>query len=152
VPPTIYIDDRLINSFDNNFDELYLFKMDFVDYVFIDKSGFGEGLKGAGGVIKIYTNPILRRNSYVSGFQDTEIPLTFTRPTKFYTPKYSFYQTEFYKNYGVVDWQPNCSVNANGELSFKLFDRGANSNITLYIEGTANNGAFISEVKTLSLE
>jgi len=146
IQPTIYIDDRLL--FDN--DELSYYQMDFVDYIIVDKSGHGEGLRGSGGVIKIYTDYKigLKNNSYGSVFQDIEIPLTFTSPTKFYAPKYSFYQSTFYKEYGVIEWLPNMSIDENGNISFKISNQSG-SNIKLFIEGTANNGSFISEAKTV---
>jgi len=124
--------------------------MDFVDYIIVDKSGHGEGLRGSGGVIKIYTDYKigLKNNSYGSVFQDIEIPLTFTSPTKFYAPKYSFYQSTFYKEYGVIEWLPNMSIDENGNISFKISNQSG-SNIKLFIEGTANNGSFISEAKTV---
>ncbi len=148
IQPTIYIDDRLL--FYN--DELSYYKLDFVDYIIVDKSGFGEGFRGAGGVIKIYTDPKIgyENNSYGSVFQDIEIPLTFTSPTKFYAPKYSSYTTSFYKEYGVIEWLPNLSADQNGTISFKISNQQAN-NINLFIEGTANNGSFLSEVKSIIL-
>ncbi len=146
IQPTIYIDDRLL--FDN--DDLSYYQMDFIDYIIIDKSGHGEGLRGAGGVIKLYTDYKigLKYNSYGSVFQDIEIPLTFTSPTIFYAPKYSFYHSTFYKEYGVIEWLPNMSIDENGNISFKISNQSG-SNIKLFIEGTANNGSFISEAKTV---
>jgi len=147
IQPTIYIDDRLL--FDN--DELSYYRLDFVDYIIVDKSGLGEGFRGAGGVIKIYTDYKIgsENNSYGAVFQEIDIPLTFTSPTKFYAPKYSFYQSTFYKEYGVIEWLPNMSIDENGDISFKISNQSSN-NIKLFIEGTANNGSFISEVKIVT--
>jgi len=147
VAPTIYIDDRLLFSFE----ELYNYRMDYIDYIIIDKTGFGEGMRGAGGVIKIYTDPLIsKNNSSRSFYQEIEIPLTFASPTKFYAPKYSYYQSKFYKEYGVIEWLPSLSVDQSGVISFKIQNSQA-SNIKIFIEGTANNGSFISEVKTINL-
>jgi len=145
--PTIYIDDRLLFGID----ELFFYKMDYVDYIIIDKSGMSaEGSRGYGGVIKIYTDPLISKNNpRTSIYQEIEIPLTFTSPTKFYTPKYSYYQSNFYKEYGVIQWLPNISVNENKTVSFKIGNHVGN-NINLFIEGTANDGSLISEVKTVN--
>jgi len=149
VPPIIFIDDVKLFHVDNNFNELYGYRLDFVDYIIIDKSGFGEGMTGAGGVIKIYTDPKIGfENNSRSIYQEIKIPLTFSSPTKFYAPKYSNYESDFYKEYGVVDWLPSMSVDQNGTISFKISNQQA-TDIKLFIEGTANNGSFISEVKTV---
>jgi hypothetical protein len=143
VPARVYIDDVPLFNLDDDY------RMDFIDYVIIDKSGYGEGLRGMGGVIKIYTdtNIAFEKNSSRSIYQEIEIPLTFTSPTKFYAPKYSSYTTRFYKEYGAIEWLPNMSVDKNGTISFKISNQSG-SDIKLFIEGTANNGSFISEVKT----
>ena len=91
-----------------------------------------------------------KNNPQLSQFQEIKIPLTFTAPTKFYAPKYTSYQSKFFKEYGVIDWIPNMSVDENGTISFKISNQSGN-NIKLFIEGTANNGSFISEVKSVTL-
>ena len=144
--PVVYLDDRLLMTLD----ELYYYSMDFVDYIIIDKSGHGEGMRGAGGVIKIYTDPLISNSSYLRTYQEIEVPLTFATPTKFYTPRYNSYQSSFFKEYGVIDWLPAMSVDENGDISFKISNLPG-TDIKLFIEGTANNGAFISEVKTIKI-
>jgi len=127
--------------------------MDLVDYVIIDDTGFGEGFRGAGGVIKIVTDPTISYKDIpeLSTFQEIDIPLTFVTPTRFYVPKYNSYQTRFYQEYGVINWYPKMSVDNYGNLTFKMSHQEVRD-IKLFIEGTANNGSFISEIKTLNLE
>lgn len=144
--PVVYLDDRLLYSLD----ELYYYSMDYVDYIIIDKSGHGEGMRGAGGVIKIYTDPLISNSSYVRTYQEIEVPLTFATPTKFYTPRYNSYQSSFFREYGVIDWFPALSVDEKGTISFKISNQ-AGSDIKLFVEGTADNGRFISEVKTVKI-
>lgn len=144
--PTVYIDDRLLF----NFDELYYYRMDYVDYIIIDKSGHGEGIRGAGGVIKIYTDSLISNSNYTRSYQEIEVPLTFTSPTKFYKPKYITYESNFFNDYGVIEWFPNKSVDENGTISFKISNQSG-PDIKLFIEGTTNNGDLISEVITLNL-
>jgi hypothetical protein len=147
--PIVYIDNREV--FDTN--ELSFYTMDMVDYIILDKSGFGQGSRGSGGIIKIYTDyKILYKNiPELRTFQEIDIPLSFTTPKSFYTPKYSSYEGRFFKEYGVIKWLPKLSVDENGEISFKISSQQG-PNIKLFIEGTANNGSFISESKTINLE
>ena len=147
--PMVYIDNREV--FDTN--ELSFYSMDMVDYIVLDKSGFGQGFRGAGGVIKIFTDyKLLYKNHPESRtFQEIDIPLTFQTPKIFYTPKYNSYQSQFYKKYGVIKWLPKLSVDENGNISFKIGNQEG-PNIKLFIEGTANDGSFISEIRTINLE
>ncbi len=145
--PIVYIDNREV--FDN---ELSFYNMDIIDYIVLDKSGFGQGFRGAGGVIKIFTDYRLlyKNNPEMRTFQEFEIPLTFSKPKTFYVPKYSSYQNRFYKEYGVVQWLPKKSIDEKGNISFKIRNQ-EESNIKLFIEGMANNGSFISETKILNI-
>lgn len=147
--PLVYVDDVLILDYS----ELISFDMSHVDYVSINKLGFGEGLRGSSGVIKIYTDPNLshRSNSKTPPpYQEIDIPLTFSTPKKFYAPKYQSYSNQFYKDFGVVDWVPNLKIDDNGNINFKISDN-QQTDISFYIEGTDDNGRFLSEVKTLEL-
>jgi len=69
----------------------------------------------------------------------------------FYVPIYSSYQTRFYEEFGVIEWYPKMSVDNNGNVSFKISNQEG-SNIKICIEGTANNGSFISEIKTINIK
>ncbi|TXD85583.1 hypothetical protein ESY86_02990 [Subsaximicrobium wynnwilliamsii] len=146
--PLVYLDNLLLYDFDI----LLNFDMTAVDYIIIDKSGLGEGMRGAAGVIKIFTDPLLRiiNTDADNVSQLIDIPLTFTSPKTFYSPKYTNYKSDFYQSYGVIDWKPNLKVDHNGNASFKIFDTG-NENLKLFIEGTANDGSFISEELTIDM-
>jgi hypothetical protein len=147
--PIVYIDNRLLLDTA----ELVFFDMDLVDYVIIDDSGFGEGFRGAGGVIKIVTDQTLayKDNPEMATFQEIDVPLTFTSPKRFYVPKYGSYLSRFYNEYGVIQWFPKMQVDNNGRILFKIKSHGK-SRLKFFIEGTANNGSFISETKTLQFE
>jgi len=146
--PLIFLNNRRINDKS----ELSFFDMNLVDYIIVNRRGYGEGLNGGNGVIKIFTDPTLmyKDNPQLSNFQEIEIPLTFTAPTKFYAPKYNYYQSKFFKEYGVIEWLPDMSVDENGIISFKISNQSG-PNIILFIEGTANNGSFISEATTITI-
>jgi hypothetical protein len=62
-------------------------------------------------------------------------------------PKYSSYTTNFYKEYGVIEGLPHMSVDEKGTISFKISNQSG-PDIKLFIEGSANNGSYISEAKS----
>ncbi|GAA4803115.1 hypothetical protein [Litoribaculum gwangyangense] len=142
--PIVYLDDVLVNL-----DFLAGFNMNIVDYVSVNRRGLGEGFLGANGVIRIYTNKNLYNSVNKQPFKNFEFPLTFSVAKKFYVPKYEAYNDSFFKEYGVIDWIPNCKIDDNGNLSFTIYNP-ANNSIKLFIEGINEKGEFISEVKTLT--
>jgi hypothetical protein len=145
--PLIYLDKLLLSDFS----VLVGLNMREVDYVVIDKSGAGEGIRGSAGVIKVFTNPRLQFGNDISKdiSQEAMIPLTFTSPKTFYTPLYSSYRSDFFNQYGVIGWIPNAQLDNNGNLTFKIPDKNIEQ-IKLFIEGTANQGGFISEEKIIT--
>jgi len=146
--PIFYLDGKQV--FDLSI--LSNYDMQWVDYVEINKHGVGEGIRGGNGVIKIFTLPITKRNSIknVTTLNKYDIPLTFSAPKKFYVPKYRNYSNAFFNEYGVIDWLPTNKIDSNGNFVFKIFNTKTPS-IKLYIQGVANNGSFVSEVKTINL-
>lgn len=146
--PRIYINNRLIMDLA----ELSYYELDLVDYIIVNKRGYGAGLMGASGEIKIFTDYTLGLKNLPekSSFQEIDIPLTFSSPTKYYAPKYGNYQNNFYKKYGVIDWIPDTKVDGHGALIFKI-KYPPSGNIKIFIEGTANDGSLISETKVINL-
>ncbi|WP_405574937.1 hypothetical protein [Winogradskyella sp. Asnod2-B02-A] len=146
-PPQIYLDDRLIS--DMSF--FYNYRLDNVEYIYIDKTGFGMGIRGSGGVIKIYTDPLIGTyKKYGKSFKTYKIPLPFTTNKKFYAPVYNGYHTDFFKEYGVIDWFPNLTTDTHGNLNFNIYNTNAKT-VKLYIEGIVNDTQFISEEKEISI-
>ncbi|TCK67680.1 hypothetical protein DFQ05_1459 [Winogradskyella wandonensis] len=145
--PLIFLNDVPLDDLS----VLYGFKMDIVDYIEIDKSGSSMGMRGAFGVIKIYTDPSVTLKS--KDFRDIQIidfPLKFNSQKAYYTPKYKYYNTPFFKKYGTIGWASNLTPNINGVFKIRVFNPKINS-INLYIEGITNNNEFISEITTVNL-
>lgn len=133
--PKIFLDD--VPLFDYNI--LNNYSMENIDYVIINKSGIGEGLRaGSAGIIRIYNKPLKPDTNSIEkeSFTEYNIPLKFSRPEKFYTPEYSSYETDFFKKYGVVDWKPDLKVK-NGFIEFKFLK--TSQPVKLFIEGFFNN-------------
>lgn len=146
-PVKVYLDNIPLK----NTDMLYKYSMDNIDYITIDKSGTSEGGLGAQGVIKIFTDPLKAQSKmHRNVSQSIPVPLTFSRPKKFYSPTYATYNSNFYKNFGVIDWFPNLKLDADGNIQFKMA-KPKTEHFKLFLEGTANDGSFISEEKIISL-
>jgi hypothetical protein len=86
-----------------------------------------------------------------STVRKVEFPLTFSKPEKFYSPKYQSYTSKFYKEYGVVDWLPKNKIDENGHLEFNFTNTPLNK-ITLFIEGITEDGTFILEEKKIQID
>lgn len=127
----------------------YAYNMDTVDYILVNGTGLGEGFFGAGGVIKIYTSLDFVKSTKNNPFRQFEFPLTFSENKKFYVPKYNVYNNDFFEDYGVIDWIPNCNIDNNGNLNFTVYNP-ANTRIKLFIEGITDTGDLVSEVMVVN--
>lgn len=146
--PTIYLDGTQLVDFQ------MLFNIDTseIDYIDLNVNGIGSGIRSGGGVIKIFTNPMLaytEKNNKT--LQEFNFPITFSESKKYYTPRYQNYNSKFYREYGVIDWLPINKINTDGTISFKVANIQYN-NIKLFIEGFANDGTFISETKEIMID
>lgn len=119
---------------------------DFEDIV-IDKSGYGGGLQGANGFIRLtYRLTPLFTNA---GNQPLSSPYTQVKvkngfePSKaFYNPEYTFYNTDVFQSIGTVGWFPNITLNPGEDFEFDIINTGLES-LTLYIEGITDEGQLI---------
>jgi hypothetical protein len=143
----IYLDGlRIINN-----DVLFNYSMSIVDYIEFDRLGFGEGIRGNSGVIRIVTDPFKfhedKKNPTLTAIK---FPLTFTNEKQFYVPKYKSYKSNFYENYGVINWLPKNRINENGLLNLQI-NNIKTDEITFFIEGVSEAGEFIFDKKTIRL-
>ncbi|WP_340063450.1 hypothetical protein [Ascidiimonas aurantiaca] len=153
--PIIYFDDmRLIGQEEfSNF--LYNLPTSQIHSIFIDKSGSSEGVRGAGGVIRIYTNrdeilPFAHDGEKKEPVFTYEVKNGFEQNKKYYVPKYTSYQSRVFEEYGVIYWLPEVLINKKGEASFTIPNIGI-KNMTFFIEGMGDDGSLYSTVKTLSV-
>ncbi|MEP5934869.1 MAG: hypothetical protein ABJ218_07100 [Winogradskyella arenosi] len=118
-----------------------------IDYLEIHRTMSGKGLYGMRGALSIYLHKDHNPNMDKTRLQTYNMPLVFSGEKKYYGPKYQNTNDSFYKSYGVIDWKTFNKLNKN--ITIKI-DRPSVP-ITLYIEGITNDGAFIFEEKTISL-
>lgn len=135
-----------------NFSLLYRFAMDQVDYIEINPSGVGAGIRGGGGVIRIVTDPArARRAQFGKSLIDYDIPITFTSDKRFYNPMYNSYSGTFFNSFGAIDWHPNVVVDTRGVGRFSFLNYGLPA-VKLYIEGIVNDDEFVSDVVELKIQ
>lgn len=145
--PVVYLNGQLLSDFGF----LATFDMSSLDYVEINKSGVGEGMRGGAGVIKLWTDPNIQfRTQYGENYKDYEFPLSFSKAKTFYTPKYRFYTTAFFKEYGVMGWKPKVIVDNNGTASITIYDT-SNAYVKIFVEGIDHEGNFIIDEKILTV-
>ncbi len=147
--PTIFLDGVLLTDFS----VLNRFSMEFVDYIEINPSGVGQGIRGGGGVIRIVTDPSKASRARGGGnsLVDYEIPLTFSSDKRFYNPMYNTYAGEFFNNFGAVDWHPNIVLNTEGIGEFSFLNYGL-PEVKLFIEGIINDREFVSDVVEIKIQ
>lgn len=143
VPMLIFLDDVLL--YDTSFLDRY--DMSQIDYLEINKHGVGEGLRGAGGVIRLYSNNEKRKTRNRKTEQKFKIPLTFSKEKRFYTPKYKSTTDSFFKSYGIIDWLPNLHIDNHGNVSLKVVK--TSTPISIHIEGLTEDGSFIVDDQTI---
>ncbi len=141
--PAIFLDGVLLTDFS----VLYRFSMDIVDYIEINPSGVGEGIRGGGGVIRIVTDPSKLPKSSLGGesLVAYDIPLTFSLDKRFYNPIYNNPSGEFFNSFGAIDWHPNVVLDTEGKGQFSFLNYGLPA-VKLYIEGIVNDREFVSDV------
>ncbi|MEY8848106.1 hypothetical protein AB9K26_04790 [Psychroserpens sp. XS_ASV72] len=151
--PTIYLDDVQLQSFN----VLYELPSANIEKIYIDKRGLGQSMSGgSGGVIRIYMKEnsvfdIKEASKVSANYTVSEPTIGFTSPKTFYTPLYNSYNNSFFKEYGVISWIPKLELPQNVSSKI-LLPKTETKVIKLYIEGIADDGTLISEIKTLTLE
>lgn len=154
--PLVYLDDIRLN----NLDELVNFDMRRIDYIVARTQRTLDSPRTMPdiltkknipieGAIKIYTSNEFINKTKEKSSREFKFPLTFSKSKKFYAPKYYIYNDDFFKEYGVIDWIPNCTLDSKGNLNFTVYNP-TNSNIKLFIEGITEEGDFLSEMKVIN--
>lgn len=148
--PIIYVDDMVLKDFDF----LYQFPTKDIESFYIDKTGGGEGTRGSGGVIRIYTrrgsNPLGGDEPNIRQSTQVTVNSGFQRVKEFYTPNYRTYFDEAFEQLGVIHWDPEVITDASGKASFKILNTTL-KDLSFFIEGISENGSLISTAQTIQL-
>ncbi len=109
--------------------------------VTINRSGFGEGVFGANGVIKLES----RRTALYGGenpdlFTEVKIKDGFAPIKQFKNPNYNFFDKTISKQLNAIAWFPNLIIpQDNTNQSLRILDNELNS-IVIFIEGISEEG------------
>jgi hypothetical protein len=141
IPPTSSLVSIYIDDYGAGGHELFLYPSNKIDYIL-----FQSGTYNSSGEIRIYTK---ENSEFYNDYerQSFEFPLSFNESKKYYAPKYKYYNNDFYKSFGVIDWKPNLKADNNGNIAFNISKPQVP--FTLFIEGVTKDGIFISEIKII---
>ena len=149
-PPIIVIDGAIYRDTS----VLINFTFDQVDYIEIFRNGTGAPQykrPNQGDVIKITTNPKLRRKISLDRISEFSFPIHYSSNKEFYKPKYSLINSDFYNYYAVYDWKEELSISNSNNVNFSCRYNGSQA-FKLIIEGVTSNGQLIHEVIDLNLD
>lgn len=138
--PLVFIN----NARTNNLNVLSGLRLDQLESVYYDRTGYGAGVEAQGGVIRIkwrrtpiFTNPSDVTRSSIS----TIIDCGFEPIQEYYMPAYGFFDSNSFRKVGAIDFKTNM-VTETGSLNFTIFDTELEE-LTLHIEGITEKGEYI---------
>ena len=118
--------------------------LDQFESITIDKNGFGYGIRGASGVIKLQSRrtPLFEKE-FSKPFTKIQIDKGFEDIDNFSIPNFSNFDDIVFKSLGTISWKPVLILN-DGEgisqgISFKIKDTGLN-NLIIHVEGISESG------------
>lgn len=143
--PLIYIDNMLLM----NFDELWGMKMSELEEIYLNPRANVPAFKNNTGIIKLYRKKMTYKQK-----QDVNtlvISGGFKKTMPFVTPEYLTTSDSGFQNFGTINWISTVLTSESGAFQFQIPNLSQNK-IKISIEGFTDNGQFISETKTISLE
>ncbi len=148
--PIVYYDGVRVQDFTF----LFGLRSNFVEGIVIDRLGFGMGVDGAEGVIRIFSRqtPLNNAQKKSNNFAfSSRVENGFSKSKTFYMPKYKSYSSKAFKQLGTIGWLPNVYLLENKSELFKVLDTNTD-NVNFYIEGYDTNGDLVSQVVKLNTE
>ncbi|NUY81763.1 hypothetical protein HUK80_12715 [Flavobacterium sp. MAH-1] len=144
--PQVYIDDMIMD--DHSL--LTTYRMDMVDEIYINKHGYGSGLAGANGSIRIY----LKKGAYNSRVKVLSksilIKDAFQLQKEYKNPDYADTKSDAFHSLGALHWIPEQPTDAQGKFRF-AFPNLRQDTVKIVIEGIASDGTLISEEQILKI-
>ncbi len=147
--PTIYLDDFPIPA--DQFNTLRNMNLNTIDEIYINKTGFGGGINGSNGIIRIFNKPVANSISNIKiKSKPYYIKNGFQPNISYKNPQFANAFDESFKQFGTIFWLPNVNTNESGDFKF-LIPNLNQKTIKIVFEGISSDGKLISEVKTISI-
>jgi hypothetical protein len=143
--PAVFIDG--VQLFD--FDILNNYSLEQVETILINK--YASGVQSQGfGVIKIYSNKDFKsKTTFISKSKSFIIKNGFAYEKPYENPDYASTTNEGFKKYGTIGWIP--LIDYSKKTIIIDIPNWNQKEIKLQIEGIAEDGTFISEIKTIRI-
>lgn len=143
----IYINDVAIPKFDiQMLTDLQMYE---VDEILINKLGAGEGLTGAGGVIKIY----LKKGDHQyydepakDLYQNLLLLTGYDRADNYYQPLFNLTKTTL--DWMEINWENSVKTDINGEAIIKVPTNKFSNEFKFIINGVSDNGLLLHDIYT----
>lgn len=132
----------IIDGMESDFNDLKQIRITEIESIYTSKTATGQRafLNGSGVIEVVTKNPEARiRKSTAT----TLLKNGFSASKEFYLPRYNSYRSEAYRNYGVIGWFPDISLE-NGKADIRILNT-LQPDVKLFIEGMTADGALISE-------
>lgn len=135
--PLVYFNDVEITDFDI----LQNMKLKNIDEIYINTLGYGLGIGGNNGSIKIYEKKGIIGEKQHSEPKPNQLFIKdgFTEKEVFSNENNTNYNSEYFKRFGTIEWIPNITVNNNGEFTFKIPNTGHDT-LLFNIQGIDEQG------------
>ena len=146
-PVRVYVNDFLVQDIKL----LVETPLNQIDEIYFERNGLAGDVNASGGVIRVYRKGGESLRPINSSFAEKLVENSFTRPKKFYRPEYAAYDSQDFKEYGVVHWEPNLTTDSQGQAELSIPDNGI-KNITLFVEGMAADGTLMSKIHEVTLD
>jgi hypothetical protein len=143
--PTVFIDDVILYDFDI----LNFYSLEQVDKILINK--YASGVQSQGfGVIKIYTKKDFKsKKTLISSSKAFIIKNGFAYEKPYENPDFASTSNESFLKYGTIGWTP--IIDSSKKAILIEIPNWQQKEVKLQIEGVAEDGTFISEVKTIAI-
>ncbi|RRO24079.1 hypothetical protein [Flavobacteriaceae bacterium 14752] len=121
--------------------------------IYIDKTGYGGGVQGANGIIRLQQ----RRTALFTNENSTKTELPYTQfeikkgfepPKQFYMPEYAFFQTDSFQQVGTIAWFSDVVIKPKKSTELEIFETGLYK-FKLFIEGIGEDGSLFYIEKTV---
>ena len=110
-----------------------------VDEIYADYQGKSH-------IFMVFTNQEWKERTQIKTAKEFTVQNGFEPRKEYYTPQYTSYTNQSYKDFGVVAWYPELTPNEDGTILVDLENPGR-SDLIFYIEGFTETGEPIAAIQ-----